>query len=413
MTSGKQALLERVRREGPVLELEDGAIGIFDPTLAVRIDNANSAALHLPPSPQDVVAGRHFAPVPWKDVRQVLLARGSRLSRGPALQALHADMRRRLLAAGSRPVDLGRLVAGATTAPLIGCIIAGLDRATLDHLAAAQDARLDRQLRIAARPENLPMRMAHRWRELRDGRRLARAVRKRAARALDDEVDFAGALIAMQDRLGQARVNYLVQSLLIAASTAPATIAACIAQTLATRPELRGAIRAEMRALAPGALYEESARSRLPATTAFIREALRLWTFPMIAGRRANERHDLGHHGNGDIRIEKDAPYVLSSYVAHRCPMRWPDPDRFDPTRFAGPDAGYDRTAYVPFGFGGRTCVAAGLGEAQLRLVCALLADEFELVCDDPAGSRIEIGAVAFPTGFTGRIVPRARPFTD
>ena len=43
-------LLERVRREGPVLRFNNDVVGIFDPALAVRIDKANTDRHTVPDS---------------------------------------------------------------------------------------------------------------------------------------------------------------------------------------------------------------------------------------------------------------------------------------------------------------------------------------------------------------------------
>jgi cytochrome P450 len=57
----------------------------------------------------------------------------------------------------------------------------------------------------------------------------------------------------------------------------------------------------------------------------------------------------------------------------HRQPDVWPDPNRFDPERFAaGAAQGRQKSAYMPFGAGHRICI--GIHFALLELVVALAA---------------------------------------
>ena len=66
-------LLERVRREGPVLRFNNDVVGIFDPALAVRIDKANTDQHTVPDSLIDFLGLRSGRdPVAWREVRALL-----------------------------------------------------------------------------------------------------------------------------------------------------------------------------------------------------------------------------------------------------------------------------------------------------------------------------------------------------
>lgn len=399
LKSRQDFLLERVQHEGPVVQLGGGVVGIFDPSLAIVLDNSNTADLLLRAALWDRMWRPDVSSAPWKDVRKVLLEQSSRMSRAERLAALHVEMRGHILAQVNTQIDLGRLAARSAAHPLISMIIGGLGPKTFVRLAAAQDARLERQVQASVKRETTKDRLVYRLLEVRTGRLIARAVRRRKEHGVSEHDDFTGALLGISDRLGMTRVNYLAQTLLIAASTAPAAMAACLLHALTTLPQWRAAIRNELMQLRPGALYEDAVRRKLPVTTAFIKEALRLWSFPLITGRMATRRHDVSGH-----RIEKGQPYALSSYVMHRCPLRWADPNAFKPERWTVPHAVAERGSYAPFGFGARTCVAAGLGEAQMVLICALFSCEFDIECDGSAESAIEFEGLAFPKNFIGTV---------
>jgi cytochrome P450 len=55
-------------------------------------------------------------------------------------------------------------------------------------------------------------------------------------------------------------------------------------------------------------------------------------------------------------RVPAGTRVMLSSYVTHRHPDFWPEPERFDPGRFTG-EQKRPRYAYFPFGGGPRSCI--------------------------------------------------------
>jgi cytochrome P450 len=61
---------------------------------------------------------------------------------------------------------------------------------------------------------------------------------------------------------------------------------------------------------------------------------------------------------------------IISPYVLHRHPRFWSDPERFDPSRFAGPKPS---PAYMPFGAGPRYCVGSEFAMLEARLVVAMV----------------------------------------
>ncbi|MFD5142737.1 cytochrome P450 [Streptomyces sp. NPDC058401] len=121
----------------------------------------------------------------------------------------------------------------------------------------------------------------------------------------------------------------------------------------------------EARAWALAAGGEGSAERR-EAIQALISETLRLYPSAWILPRHAVEDDVLGGYF-----VEAGTDVVVCPYLAHRDPVLWPDPERFDPRRFTA--AGGRPSvpgAYVPFGIGPRACLGLqfALRESTLLL---------------------------------------------
>ncbi|MFJ2191352.1 cytochrome P450 [Kitasatospora sp. NPDC087861] len=99
---------------------------------------------------------------------------------------------------------------------------------------------------------------------------------------------------------------------------------------------------------------------------ALVSETLRLYPSAWLLPRHAVEDDVIDGH-----RIAAGTDVLACPYLTHRDPALWPDPERFDPTRFAA--AGTRPTqlgSYVPFGLGARACLGT---QFALRETTALL----------------------------------------
>jgi hypothetical protein len=84
-----------------------------------------------------------------------------------------------------------------------------------------------------------------------------------------------------------------------------------------------------------------------------VREALRLYPVAWLLGRTpVGEAEIMGE------RVSPSDEIVISPYGVHRNPAYWPEPHAFRPERWHGK---VDRRAWLPFGAGSQSCVAASL----------------------------------------------------
>jgi cytochrome P450 len=109
----------------------------------------------------------------------------------------------------------------------------------------------------------------------------------------------------------------------------------------------------------------------LPAlayTRAVIDEALRLYPPAWIISRRA-----IGEDRIDGVTVPAGTLLLVSPWLLHRREETWPDPLRFDPTRFLGTEQRRRRDGYLPFGAGPRLCIGRDFALVEATLMLAAL----------------------------------------
>jgi cytochrome P450 len=107
-----------------------------------------------------------------------------------------------------------------------------------------------------------------------------------------------------------------------------------------------------------------------------LNEAMRLYPPVWLIDRQVIRPLDLqGYH------FPVGTLLVLSPYTLHRRPEYFPDPERFDPDRFApGKEEALPRMAYVPFGDGPRVCLGNHFALLEGQLILATLVQRVRFV---------------------------------
>ncbi|KAK5736723.1 hypothetical protein LTR17_007227 [Elasticomyces elasticus] len=150
------------------------------------------------------------------------------------------------------------------------------------------------------------------------------------------------------------------------------TLAVTLYNILANR-EVHDRLLEEIRTVIPESrspLPPATQLEQLPYLTAVVQEGLRI--SHGVAGRLARiaPDEDLNYLGHQIIR---GTTVSQSNYLVHTHPKYFPDPFRFQPERFMGPEGEQARRHLVAFGRGNRACVGLNLAYSELFLTIATL----------------------------------------
>jgi cytochrome P450 len=283
-----------------------------------------------------------------------------------------------------------------------------LDLATKVFMGAALDrdaARVNRAFVASVRAGTAYLRApvpGGRWARGLHGRRVLEellAAHLPAKRASGGEDLFSALCQAETDdghRFTDADVvNHMIFLLMAAHDTSTITLST-MGYYLARHPDWQDRVRAESLALGtdtPG--YGEL--DRLVAMDLVMKESLRLLApVPSIPRAAVRDTEVLGY------AVPAGSHVVVSPQFTHHLADYWPDPERFDPERFAA-DRREDKVhphAWVPFGSGVHKCIGMYFGGMEVKAVLHQLVRRFRWSVEP--GYRMPIDWKALP-------VPRDR----
>jgi cytochrome P450 len=206
--------------------------------------------------------------------------------------------------------------------------------------------------------------------------------------------------------LSSAEIRDEVLTLAAAAMT-PLRVLTWVWYLLALHPEVEDRLHAELYRVLGSRAPDPEDLPKLVYLRQVVDETMRLYPpLPVMLRSATGDDFVCGRP------VRRRSVVAVMPWVVHRHRKLWPDPDRFDPDRFAIGSAGTrSRYAYLPFGIGPHVCPGAALSLNEILAALAVLVQRLRV---RPVPGQ-DIAPVAWTTlrprdGLMVTIEPRIAP---
>ncbi|MFJ7206682.1 cytochrome P450 [Streptomyces sp. NPDC098789] len=210
-------------------------------------------------------------------------------------------------------------------------------------------------------------------------------------------------------RLPEENVRYQLATFLIAGHETTSGLLSFAVHALLTRPEVLRRARKTVDEVLGGRTPRFEDLAGLGYLGQVLRETLRLHPTAPAFALTPDEDTTLGGYA-----VPAGESVLVNLPALHRDPQVWPDPEEFDPDRFA-PErmAQVPAYAWMPFGHGARACIGRPFALQEAVLVLAMVLQRFDLELADPGYElAVHETLTVKPAGLAVRARPRRTPAT-
>jgi cytochrome P450 len=192
--------------------------------------------------------------------------------------------------------------------------------------------------------------------------------------------DLLGMILAMRDAdtgegISDQQARDEVVTLFFAGHETTAATMTWAFHLLSRHPDVEERVRAELQTVLGGRLPAFSDLQKLTYTQQVIHEVLRLYPSAYLFAREAVAEDVIDGYP-----IPPNVLIFITPYITHRDPKYYPDPERFNPDRFAPEQvASRPRHHYFPFGEGPHVCIGNNFALMEMQLILALALQRFRL----------------------------------
>jgi cytochrome P450 len=180
--------------------------------------------------------------------------------------------------------------------------------------------------------------------------------------------------------MGQQEIRDQVLIFLLAGHETTSIALTFTLHLLGCHPDVQTAVHREIAEVLDGRAPHADDIGRLRLTEMVVKEAMRLYPPAYSLGRVAEHEVIIGGY-----RIPAGSIILLSQWTTHRRPDLWPEPRRFDPTRFEpAAEQPRPRYAYFPFAGGLRGCIGGHFAMTEAVIAIATLLARFSVVSESP-----------------------------
>lgn len=196
----------------------------------------------------------------------------------------------------------------------------------------------------------------------------------------EQKADLLGMLMDARDEasgegMSDRQLRDEVLTLMVAGHETTSVLLSWLFFLLDRHPQVRERLEAEVDQALGGNAPTFDDLPGLVYTRQVIDETLRIRPPAYIMTRWAQEADTVSGYG-----IPAQSALTLCPYITHRLPEFWPEPETFEPERFApGKDADRPRYAYLPFGGGPRQCIGNSFALTEATLITAAIVQRFRV----------------------------------